>query len=142
VTDEREPVVTDPRQALESLVKAARLGRPAWEGRVVEDFAGVVRRALPEHPARSGEEAFRAAILPWVQEYRREQGVRVVEVTSVKTDGNDWAGSTEDGWHSTAETRLDLVLEDEKGSWPSTLTIDGEGMADLWGWVVQNWPTS
>lgn len=78
-------------------------------------------------------EAFKGVVAEWL----RAEGRDVAAVRSVTTDGTDWAGDTEGGYHS--ESDVDITYITATGEEKRT-TIQGEEMASLWNFVMKSWP--
>lgn len=75
------------------------------------------------------KQEFNAAVLAWYN----SRGKPARQIISVTGRGSDWAGDTENGFHSTFD--VDVVYLDDVGKqWWDTL--EGEELGLLWNFVV------
>ena len=70
-------------------------------------------------------------VLEWVQ----QRDPDAAEVEKVESFGSDWSGDTEGGFYSTFSVNINYrqTTGDRR-----FLTVEGEDMASLWKWVVNN----
>jgi hypothetical protein len=81
------------------------------------------------------QSSLEAKVLEWLRKYHEGASFEVTEVMAVQPFGNDYAGSTEDGFHSTFNVRVGYRTTDPTRP---TLYLDVEGsdLESLWRHVV------
>lgn len=72
----------------------------------------------------------------WLKEEQDEDDV--VVVLALATYGTDWAGDTESGFHSEADTEVRWRKADGSIGYRHLV---GQDLADLWDWIVRGWPS-